>query len=138
MSINSEICPICRENPTSHSFSKISEENGIAIFYTAPAKATNLETAGIITHYDLILQHNNQPWILVFDYKDYSLLQQLSDIQTGIELAKLLNEKYSSNLQKIIIINSNIFVKTAIHIISFFLSNEMLNKIYIFEESYDL
>jgi hypothetical protein len=138
MSINSEICPICRDNPTSHSFSRISEENGIAIFYTAPAKATNLETAGIITHYDLILEQVSQPWILVFDYKDYSLLQQMSDIQTGIELSKLLNDKYSSNLQQIIIIHSNIFVKTVIHIISFFITNEMFQKIYISDESYHL
>ena len=35
----SYVCKICDECPNSHSFSKVSENNGIHVFYTCPAKA---------------------------------------------------------------------------------------------------
>jgi len=131
------ICPICRVEPTSHSFSKIREIDGAAVFYTAPAKATNLETEGIIKHYELVLENNKQPWIWIFDYKDFPLSQAL-DMTTGIELAKLITKNYSSNLKRIVIINANIFIKSIIQIISFFLTNEVIEKIHISEETYNL
>jgi len=71
------ICPMCAKDPTSHSLSKVRETDGIAIYYTAPAKASSLERDGVITHYDLVLGENKMPWIWIFDCKDYPLSHAL-------------------------------------------------------------
>jgi hypothetical protein len=124
------ICPICEKDPTSHSLSKIKEENGKAIYYTSPAKAMSKQREGIIKHYDLVLGENTMPWIWIFDCKDYPLSHAL-DIKTAIELAKLINTKYSQNLEKLIIINSTSFISVIINILSIFVSKEFKEKIEI-------
>jgi hypothetical protein len=131
------ICPMCNIDPTSHSLSKIREMDGKAIYYTAPAKATSLEREGIIKHYDLVLGENVMPWIWIFDCKDYPLSHAL-DIQTAIELAKLINHKYSNNLDKIVIINSTTFIWVIIKTISFFISEETKKKIHVSDKEYNL
>lgn len=103
------ICPLCNENPSNHSFSKIRESNGIAIYYTAPAKALDKDREGIILHYDLVLAENEMPWIWIFDCKDYSLSDML-DMELTIKLTELIYKKYFSNLKKIIIVNSTTFI----------------------------
>jgi len=45
-------CPICKINPESHSFKKISEKNGISTYYTNPTKAKDRDTDGILMHYE--------------------------------------------------------------------------------------
>ena len=46
----------CREVPGSHSFVKISEENGVSCYYTCPAKASRYdELEDIERHYCLEL-----------------------------------------------------------------------------------
>lgn len=131
------ICPLCNENPANHSFSKIRESDGNAIYYTAPAKALNKDRESILLHYDLVLSENTMPWIWIFDCKDYSLMDML-DIQLAIQLSDLLNKKYSKNLKKIIIINSTTFIWSILSIVSFFMDKEMQDKIYVSNEEYNL
>jgi len=131
------ICPLCNENPANHSFSKIRERDGNAIYYTVPAKALNKDRESILLHYDLVLSQNTMPWIWIFDCKDYSLMDML-DIQLAIQLSDLLNKKYSKNLKKIIIINSTTFIWSILSIVSFFIDKEMQDKIYVSNEEYNL
>jgi len=130
------ICPMCAIEPTSHSLSKIRETNGTAIYYTAPAKATSLEREGVLKHYDLVLGENKMPWIWIFDCKDYPLSHAL-DFQTAIELAKLINNKYTDNLVKIVIINSTTFIWVVIKTISMFVSEETQKKIHVSDKEYN-
>jgi len=133
----SHICPLCNKNPANHSFSKVRESDGIAIYYTAPAKALDKDRDGILLHYDLVLSENTMPWIWIFDCKDYPLMDML-DIQLAIQLTELINKKYLSNLNKIIIVNSTAFIWTIISIVSFFMDKSMQDKIYISNEKYNL
>jgi hypothetical protein len=131
------VCPMCREDPESHSLAKVREVNGTAIFYTAPAKAKSLDKEGVIRHYDLVLSENTQPWMWVFDCKDFPLSHAL-DMPTAIELTKLINDKFSHNLQKIIVINSTTFIYVILKTISFFMSDETNKKIHVSDQQYDL
>jgi len=131
------ICPMCAKDPKSHSLSKVRETNGIAIYYTAPAKASSTEREGVVTHYDLVLGENKIPWIWIFDCKDYPLSHAL-DLQTAIEIAKLINSKYSENLQKIVVINSTTFIWVIIKTLSMFMSEETNKKIHVSDQEYNL
>jgi len=130
------ICPLCNENPANHSFSKIRESDGTAIYYTSPAKALDKDREGILLHYDLVLAENTMPWIWIFDCKDYSLADML-DMELTIKLTELIHKKYLSNLKKIIIVNSTNFIWTVISIVSLFMEKEMQDKIYISNEEYN-
>ena len=47
------ICEKCMMDPTSHSFKKISEKNGVITYYTNPTKAKLYnDTTGILEHYN--------------------------------------------------------------------------------------
>jgi len=127
---------MCNENPANHSFSKVREIEGVAIYYTAPVKALDKDPDRITRHYDLVLSENIMPWIWIFDCKDYSMMDM--DMRLAIQLARLINDKYSDHLKKIIIVNSSTFIWTIISIVSFFLSKEMQNKIHVSDIEYDL
>jgi hypothetical protein len=131
------ICPMCAKEPTSHSLTKVREMDGNAVYYTSPAKASSLEREGVLKHYDLVLGQNNMPWIWIFDCKDYPISHAL-DIQTAIELAKLINEKYEKTLIKVIIINSNTLIWGVIKTLSFFVSKEFNDKIHVSDNKYNI
>jgi hypothetical protein len=119
------ICNICQSDPTSHSLTYLGLRDDIAYYYTCPAKATKYyDTDGIITHYDGVLSQNTNKWIWIFDCKDYTM-KHLLEINVGIQLAKLIINKFSHNLINIIIINPNWYTKCIIQLIYPFLNNHM-------------
>jgi len=128
---------MCAIDPTSHSLTKVRELNGNAVYYTSPAKAMSKEREGILKHYDLVLGQNTMPWIWIFDCKDYPLSHAL-DIQTAIELAKLINAKYEKNLVKVVIINSTTVIWAIIKTLSFFVSKEFKDKIHVSDNQYNI
>lgn len=107
------ICNSCKENPRSHSFTLLSDYiyNGIngKLFYTKIANAELYnDTQGIIKHYENYLNFiKPENWIWIIDFDDIELKHSLQ-INTTIELSKLIN-KYKVN--KVIIINENKFFK---------------------------
>jgi len=126
------ICPKCHAEPGSHSFSKIKEQpDGTAVFYTCPSKAKCLDdNEGIIAHYDGLLQDNGKnPWILIFDSQGFNVEHTLN-IKLTMDLVKLINNNYSENLTKIIIINPTWHIKATIKMVSPFLSEKVRNLIY--------
>ena len=109
------VCPLCKLQPSSHSLKKVLEEKGI-IYYTCPAQATlYYDVKGIINHYDGVLSEipENKEWIWIFDSLDFGFIHAIQT-NVAIELAKLISNKFSKNLKKIIIINPTYYI-TIIH-----------------------
>ena len=125
------ICKICEEDPSSHSFKSLGTYNNITYYYTCPAQATKYyDTEGIRNHYDSMLLLNKNNWAWIFDCKGFST-EHLLEIKVGIELAKLITNKYSNTLEKIVVINKNIYINTLITLIYPFLNNAIKKKITI-------
>jgi len=121
------VCPKCQENPGSHSFMKIKDQpDGTAVFYTCPSKAKCLDdNESIIAHYDGFLNENGaNPWILIFDSQGFKVEHTLN-IKLTMDLVKLINEKYSENLKKIIIINPTWHINATIKMVMPFLSEKV-------------
>lgn len=130
-------CPLCILDPLSHSLNKLTEIDNIIYFYTCPSQAKLYYDANsIIKHYDGILSEipNNKKWVWIFDSTNFGF-KHFSQINVGIELAKLISSKFSGNLQKIIIINPTIYVSSTYRIIYPFL-NEKLKSIIDFNSNY--
>jgi len=88
------ICIKCTMDPTSHSFKKISEKNGVYIYYTNPTKS-KLYTDGILSHYDNALkQIRDKKWVWIFDSEGFDLKHAL-EVKTRTGIAKLLTDKYA-------------------------------------------
>jgi len=109
------VCPLCKLLPSSHSLKKVLEDKGI-IYYTCPAEATlYYDVKGIVSHYDGVLSEipENKEWIWIFDSSGFGLINAMQTT-VAIELAKLISNKFSKNLKKIIIINPTVYI-TLIH-----------------------
>jgi hypothetical protein len=123
------ICPLCEIEPLSHSLSKIEETNNVIYYYTCPSKAKlYYDAESIINHYNGVLSEIpcNKKWIWIFDSAGFDL-KHFMQINVGIELAKLISTKFSSNLEKIKIINPTIYVSATYNIIYPFLNNKLRN-----------
>lgn len=118
-------CKLCEADPTSHSFKFKGTFNHVNYYYTCPAEATNLDSQGIVTHFDILLsENNNKQWAFIFDCKGLSR-RQLLEVNTGIELTKLIATKYSDSLERIIIINKNIYLNALINLLSPFFNERI-------------
>jgi hypothetical protein len=113
-------CEICEQDPSSHSLKKLGSKNGITYFYTRPSSASKYnDVDGILKHYDGVLSENIEPD-----------LKHLMETKVGICLAKLSqhfgqSQKFSHNLQNILIVNPTWHVKTVLDLISPFLNVRM-------------
>ena len=113
-------CEICEQDPSSHSIKNLGTKNGITYFYTRPSSATKYnDVDGILKHYDGVLSENTEPD-----------LKHLMETKVGICLAKLSqhfgqSQKFSHNLQNILIVNPTWHVKTVLDLISPFLNVRM-------------
>jgi hypothetical protein len=115
-----------------YSFKIIGEHENVRVFYTCPAEAIKYDdTEGILSHYDtlLALQHPN-PWIWIFSSQGFTMKHSL-EIRTGIELTKLISEKYASSLQKLIVIHPTWYIRIMFNIIRPFMSEKLKNVIEI-------
>lgn len=122
-------CPICKLNPSSHSFMKIFENEYIIYYYTCPSKAIlYYDVESIINHYDGMLNECFKKYILILDGTDFSLIHALQ-INVASEVINLITRKYSHNLKEIIIINSGVFVSMIYNTIQPFLNEGIKNKI---------
>jgi len=118
-------CPKCSVDPSSHSLKKLGEKYNVEYYYTCPAQASlYYDEEGIYNHYNGVLNDisDENKWVWIFDSHDFGL-KHLMYINIGITLSTLISTKYSHNLQKIIIINPNIYTSTTYNILSYFLSD---------------
>jgi len=119
------VCKICQQCPTSHSFVKLEEHIDRDVYYTCPINATNNETTGIIQHYDGVLSElNGKNWIWILDLKGFKMKNFL-EIKNAVALAKLITEKYSTHLEKIMIINANGYTSTIYELVKPFLNKRV-------------
>ena len=131
------ICPLCKLQPLSHSLTKLSEKNGIIYYYTCPAQAKlYYDVEGILNHYEGVLSEipENKEWIWIFDSLGFSLVHALQ-INVAISLAKLISNKFSKNLKKIIIINPTSYITITHNMIMPFLNETLKNIIEINHEN---
>lgn len=119
-------CPICAVDPTSHSLVILPQ----SCFYTCPAKATKYtDTEGIVNHYDGVLgQHSPKPWTWIFDSAGFEL-RHMMEVTTATRLARLINDKYSANLTKIIVVNPTWHIRITYMMVKPFLSTALQSKI---------
>ena len=130
-------CPICKLLPSSHSLTQVLEKNGIIYYYTCPSQAIlYYDVKGIINHYDGVLSEipENKEWVWIFDSLDFSIIHAM-EINVAIELAKLISNKFSKNLKKIIIINPTFYIQIIHKTILPFLNNKVKDIIEINNES---
>lgn len=131
------ICPLCTIDPLNHSLVKLKETDKTIIFYSCPSQAKlYFDSEGIIHHYDGVLSEipKNKKWIWIFDSNGFNL-NHFMQINVGIQLAKLITNKFSNNLLNIIIINPTIYVSLTHNALKPFL-NEKINQLIIFNNKY--
>jgi hypothetical protein len=127
------ICPLCKLQPLSHSLTKLSEKNGIIYYYTCPSQAIlYYDVEGILNHYDGVLSEipKDKEWIWIFDSFEFNLTHALQ-INVAIEIAKLITNKFSTNLKKIIIINPTFYITMTHNVVMPFLNETIKNIIEI-------
>ena len=130
-------CPLCKIQPSSHSLTKLLEKKGIIYYYTCPSQATlYYDVKGIIDHYDGVLSEmsENKEWVWIFDSLGFSLVHAIQT-NVAIELAKLISNKFSKNLKKIIIINPTFYITITHKMIMPFLNKKVKDIIEINYES---
>ena len=126
-------CPICALWPYSHSLVKMGEKNEVFYYYTCPSQATMYyDVKGIINHYDGVLSEipENKEWIWIFDSKGFGFTHAMQ-INVAIELAHLISNKFSKNLNKVIIINPTFYITMIYKIITPFLNQKLKDSIEI-------
>jgi hypothetical protein len=130
-------CPLCKLQPSSHSLIKVLEKKGIIYYYTCPSQAIlYYDVKGIINHYNGVLSEipENKEWVWIFDSLGFSFIHAIQT-NVAIELAKLISNKFSKNLKKIIIINPTFYITITHKMIMPFLNNTLKN---IIEINYEL
>ena len=130
-------CPLCELLPSSHSLTKVLEKQGIIYYYTCPSQAIlYYDVKGIINHYDGVLSEipENKEWVWIFDSLGFGL-KHATQPNVAIEVAKLISNKFSKNLKKIIIINPTFYITITHKMIFAFLNNKVRDIIEINYES---
>ena len=130
------VCPLCKILPSSHSLIKLSERKGIQYYYTCPSQALlYYDVVGILQHYDGVLSEipANKEWVWIFDSMGFSIVHAMQT-KVAIELARLISNKFSENLKKIIIINPSLYITITHKLIKPFLNSKVKD---IIEISYE-
>ena len=125
-------CPLCKLLPSSHSLTQVLEKNGIIYYYTCPSQAIlYYDVNGIIDHYNGVLSDTEgKDWIWIFDSFNFNLTHALQ-INVAVEIAKLITNKFSTNLKKIIIINPTFYITMTHKVVMPFLNVTIKNIIEI-------
>ena len=130
-------CPLCELMPSSHSFTKMLERKGIIYYYTCPAQAIlYYDVNSIINHYNGVLSDlpEDKEWVWIFDSLGFGFIHAMQT-SVAIELAKLISDKFSKNLKKILIINPTFYITITHKMLMPFLNNKVKEMIEINYES---
>ena len=130
-------CPLCKILPSSHSLTKMSEKKGIVYYYTCPSQAIlYYDATGIVNHYNGVLSEipENKEWVWIFDSLGFNIKHAMQT-NVAIELAKLITNKFSKNLRKIIIINPTFYITLTHKLLIPFLSDKVRDIIEINHET---
>ena len=129
-----KFCKICSANPDSHSFKKVGEKNGTAIYYTKPSAAKAYkDMEGIISHIDNTLAVNKKKWICIIDGDEFDV-RHATEFDTGRGIIELIAAKYNHNLLEVKIINPTWHINGCIKFGELFMTSEMLDKVKLLED----
>jgi hypothetical protein len=130
-----KICPTCAKDPQSHSFKKLSEKQGVSIFYSQPsASKLYKDTEGILNHMNNALAEiKNKKWICIINGEGFDM-KQVVEVETGIGIINLLTEKYGSTLQEIKIINPSWHIKGIVKCMSPFVTEDIKSKVNMMDD----
>ena len=123
----SYICPVCAAKPSSHSLEQVLETDDVVYYYTCPSKALlYYDVSGIVNHYNGVLSEipENKEWVWIFDSVKFGMVHAMQTT-VAIELAKLITQKFSNNLKKIIIINPTFYVTVTYDLLLPFLNKKI-------------
>jgi hypothetical protein len=123
-------CPACQLDPKTHSFQLLGEEDGAKTYYTAPALATgdepnDIRTANFRKHLDTAV---GGPWIWLFDCKDMDFRHYV-DIEFVFSLVEIYEDDHVDYLQKIVILNPNLWVMGILTVLKTFVTSDLFDKI---------
>ena len=129
-----KICPACAADPTSHSFKKVSDKNGVTLYYSHPSKAKRYDDKeGILSHIDKMLTlQGSKPWSMMMDGDGYDL-KHAAQVDIGISLMDLMMQKYGATMKEFTIINPTWHIHAQLKVASMKLSPEMFSKITVLE-----
>ena len=124
-------------DPTSHSFRRLTEKNGVVLYYTNPTKAKLYkDNEGILEHYTNALDSvKGRKWAWIFDSEGFDL-RHAAEVSTGIGIAKLITGKYGEALEEIKIINPTWHIKTMLTAVWPFLNEKTKQKIHVLGDRY--
>ena len=93
-------------DPTCFSFKKISEKNGISIYYTNPSKGKqSLDEDEIVEFYTKAIEAiGKKKWIWIFDSENLDMRYGLT-LKSALEFANVIIDKYFDHLLEVKIIN---------------------------------
>lgn len=109
------MCDLCRANPNTHSFEKITEQGGTHVFYTSFQHLLDYSHfPSVRNHIEISLAPvNGKPWAWIIDCK-YLESKHLILIQFAIQMIKYLRREHTRFLQNIYILNGGLLVKIAL------------------------
>lgn len=122
-------CEICVREPGSHSFNKLCIIENTTYFYSCPNDAKKYDdVSGILMHYEnMLCSRETENWVYVLDCSGFGLKHMVT-YQVGIALVELFS-KYERFLQKIYIINPNVYIYTMVSMIWPLLNRNMRERI---------
>lgn len=127
-----ELCDICAKEPYSHSFKLLQKRDDSFVYYTCVANAKKYnDENGIVYHYTRYLDQlpTDKKWVWLFDCSMLDA-KHLVCYNVGVKLCELFDERiYGERLEKIVIMNPNMYVHMIYILISPFLSRSMAEKI---------
>lgn len=126
-------CPICKDDPTSHSLRKMRETHDCVYFYTCPAQASKYnDIEGIINHYRGVLSEipHDKNWIWIFDASGFSMKHAM-EFTLARRMATLITDEFGDSLRKIYVVRPTKFISITINIVYPFLSERIQNMIEI-------
>ena len=126
-------CPICLDDPSSHSLRKMRETPDCIYYYTCPAQASKYnDTEGIINHYRGVLSEipDRKEWIWIFDASGFTFKHAM-EYTLATRIATLITEEFSESLRKIYVVHPTTFISITINVVYPFLSRKIQNMIEI-------
>jgi hypothetical protein len=129
------ICSRCAKDPSSHSFKKLSEKNGVCIFYSKPSDATLYnDTDGILEHIDKALATTKgKPWTCIIDADGFDMKHAM-EVKTGMGILSLLTDTYGNTLQEIKIINPTWHIKGVMKVMNTLTASTILSKFKLLDD----
>lgn len=124
-------------DPSTYSFKKISEKNGISTYYTNPAKGKqSVDEDEIVAFYTKAIESiGNKKWIWIFDSENLDMRYGLT-LKRALEFGNLIMEKYINNIIEIKVINPIIPLRAMLKLGKPFVKIEVRKKIKVLKDRY--